>query len=119
MHIFCFYRSTIAHLNALLISWSRIIQFKEFSQAADVLMDKEKRAMYDQYGKEGLEEGGGGGGGAEDILSQMFGGGRRGPRGPQKGEDIWKIWNFVALSDLIFFTSWGKTSRGTGNRLYY
>lgn len=83
-------------------------KFKEFSQAADVLMDEEKRALYDQYGKEGLEEGGGGGGGAEDILSQMFGGGRggRGPRGPQKGEDI--VHNIkVSLEDLYN----GKTVR--------
>lgn len=38
---------------------------------------------------EGLEnEGGGGGQSADDIFSMFFGGGRRGPRGPQKGEDI-------------------------------
>ena len=32
-------------------------------------MDEEKRALYDKYGKEGIEEGGGGGGSAEDDLA--------------------------------------------------
>lgn len=51
-------------------------KFKEFSAAAEVLMDAEKRKIYDQYGKEGLENGGGeGGGGGEDLFSQFFGGG--------------------------------------------
>ena len=70
-------------------------------------MDEEKRALYDKYGKEGIEEGGGGGGSAEDVFAQMFGGGgRRGPRGPQKGEDI--VHNIkVSLEDLYN----GKTVR--------
>ena len=53
-------------------------------------MDPEKRALYDKYGMEGLENGGGGGSSADDIFSMFFGGGggRRGPQGPQKGEDI-------------------------------
>lgn len=84
-------------------------KFKEFSQAAEVLMDEEKRELYDKYGKEGLEEGGGGGGNAEDVFAQFFGGGgggRRGPRGPQKGEDI--VHNIkVSLEDLYN----GKTAR--------
>lgn len=42
-----------------------------------MLMDKEKREIYDKYGEEGLKEGGGRGGGMDDILSQMFGGGGR------------------------------------------
>lgn len=48
-------------------------------------MDKRKR--YDQYGKDGLEEGSTHN--PEDIFSMFFGGGgRRGPSGPRKGEDI-------------------------------
>jgi DnaJ family protein A protein 2 len=51
-------------------------KFKEFNAAAEVLMDAEKRKIYDQYGKEGLENGAGeGGGGGDDIFSQFFGGG--------------------------------------------
>ena len=86
-------------------------QFQKFSAAAEVLMDSEKREVYDKYGKEGLsdEGGGGGGGGAEDILSQMFGGRGGGggrSRGPQKGEDIRHSIK-VSLEDLYN----GKTVR--------
>lgn len=89
---------------------SRSLQFKNFSAAAEVLMDSEKREIYNKYGKEGLEEGGGGGGGqdAGDIFAQMFGGGggRGRPRGPQKGDDI-KHAIKVSLEDLYN----GKTVR--------
>jgi len=89
-------------------------KFKEISMAADVLTDPEKKQIYDKYGKEGLEEGGGGGGGsAEDMFSQFFGGGggRRGPRGPQKGEDISHPLK-VSLEDLYN----GKTVKLAINR---
>lgn len=50
-------------------------KFKEFSSAAEVLMDAEKRAIYDKYGKEGLENGAGeSGGDGGDLFSQFFGG---------------------------------------------
>lgn len=88
-------------------------KFKEISMAHEVLTDPEKRQIYDKYGKEGLEEGGGGGGGsAEDMFSQFFGGGgRRGPRGPQKGEDISHSLK-VSLDDLYN----GKTVKLAINR---
>lgn len=64
-------------------------KFKEINEAYDVLADNEKRAIYDQYGHEGLQRGGGGAGGFGaggfsdvfgDIFSDIFGGGGRGQR---------------------------------------
>jgi DnaJ-related protein SCJ1 len=51
-----------------------------FNVAYEVLMDDEKRSIYDRYGEEGLKQnnGGGGGGGFHDpfdIFSHFFGGG--------------------------------------------
>lgn len=54
--------------------------------AYEVLSDPDKRKRYDQFGKDGLEEGSMHN--PEDIFSMFFGGGRRGPSGPRKGEDI-------------------------------
>jgi molecular chaperone DnaJ len=62
-------------------------KFKEAKEAYEVLTDAQKRAIYDQYGHEGLSARGGGGGfGAGDAFSDIFGdvfgdifgGGRRG-----------------------------------------
>jgi len=89
-------------------------KFKEMSAAAEILMDDEKRKIYDEHGLEGLEAaagGGGGGGGMDDILSMFMGGGRRGPRGPQKGEDIVHPIK-ASLEDLYN----GKTTRLAINR---
>ena len=67
-------------------------KFKAIQTAYEVLSDESKRELYDKYGKEGVEQGGGGGGGGgDDIFSALFGGGRggrRGPSGPKKGENI-------------------------------
>ena len=75
------------------------------------MCDPEKRQLYDQYGKDGVDNGGGGGGGhsPEDIFSMFFGGGGGGGRGrggPQKGEDIVHSIK-VSLEDLYN----GKTVR--------
>ncbi|MFL5783040.1 MAG: molecular chaperone DnaJ [Bacteriovoracaceae bacterium] len=85
--------------------------FKEASHAADVLLDDQKRKMYDQFGHDGAQFGGGGqgpfGGGFQgqdfgdlgDIFGDIFGdilgggrgragGGRRGGRRVVPGDDL-------------------------------
>lgn len=71
-------------------------KFKEASHAADVLLDDQKRKMYDQFGHDGAQMGGGGPGGFGggfsgdfgdlgdifgDIFGDILGGGRRGGGG--------------------------------------
>lgn len=75
-------------------------KFKEASEAYSVLQDPEKRAVYDQYGHDGLNNQGFGGGfgGFEDMFSSfgdifedLFGGGfsrGRSSNRPQKGGDL-------------------------------
>lgn len=52
-------------------------KFKDITVAYEVLMDAQKRDLYDKYGEDGLKEGGGGGEGFGDIFD-LFGGGRGG-----------------------------------------
>jgi molecular chaperone DnaJ len=83
-------------------------RFKEISEAYSVLSDKDQRAEYDQMramgpgARAGFGGGAGGGfpggfqggganfgGGFEDVFANLFGGGgQRGPRGPQRGQDL-------------------------------
>ncbi|ORX82664.1 DnaJ-domain-containing protein [Basidiobolus meristosporus CBS 931.73] len=50
-------------------------KFKELAEAYEVLSDKNKRAIYDQYGEDGLKGGFGGGGGSEGGFPGGFPGG--------------------------------------------
>jgi molecular chaperone DnaJ len=73
-------------------------KFKEAKEAYEVLADAQKRAIYDQYGHEGLHARGGGAGGFSagdafsdifgDVFGDIFGGGRRGGRQVFRGADL-------------------------------
>lgn len=54
-------------------------KFKEINEAYAVLSDKDKRATYDRFGHEGLnQQGFSGGGNPFDIFNEFFGGGQGG-----------------------------------------
>ena len=59
--------------------------FKEISKAYEVLIDKEKRNIYDQMGEEGLSNNGMNSSSANDIFSHFFNGGDDGPFGGGMG----------------------------------
>jgi len=73
-------------------------KFKEAAEAYEVLHDPQKKAIYDQYGHQGLEGSGFSGfGGFEDIFSSFsdifedffgFGNGRRSQSRSQRGADL-------------------------------
>lgn len=87
--------------------------FKELGQAYEVLMDAEKRTMYDRYGHDGLKNAGFDTTGPfdfgfddlGDILSSFFGGGfghqRRDPNAPQRGSDL-RLDIEIAFEEAVF-----------------
>jgi molecular chaperone DnaJ len=71
-------------------------KFKELSEAYEVLSDGEKRAVYDRFGKQGLNGANGAHARPEDIFrdvfgdvfSEFFGGARQQRGGPARGADL-------------------------------
>ena len=71
-------------------------KFKEVKEAYEILNDPNKKAAFDQYGHDGVNQqgqaggGGFGGGGFDDIFGDIFGGGRRGggQQRAQQGSDL-------------------------------
>ncbi|KAI8072592.1 hypothetical protein BC940DRAFT_269261 [Gongronella butleri] len=82
-------------------------KFMEISDAYSVLVDDEKRGIYDRYGEEGLKQHNGGGGGSPfhnpfDMFSHFFGGGGFGGHGghqEKRGPDE-QVRLEVTLEDL-------------------
>lgn len=72
-------------------------KFKELQSAYEILSNPQKKAAYDQYGHDGVNQGQGGAGFGHsdfgdqfgDIFGDIFGGGRRGgAQRPQQGSDL-------------------------------
>jgi len=87
-------------------------RFKEATEAFQILSDDEKRAVYDQYGFEGLEGGGGFPGvdlgdifgNFQDLFSEFFGGApqsRGRQRGPRRGPDL-RVAERLTLHEAAF-----------------
>lgn len=85
-------------------------QFKEASEAYEVLADPQKREVYNRYGHEGLQRAGGAGGAGfgagfadifGDVFADIFGGARGGPR---RGADL-RYTMELTLEQAVFGTT--------------
>ena len=91
-------------------------RFKEVARAYQVLSDPDQRARYDRFGEAGVNTGSGprvddifGGGGLNDLFDAFFGGqspfggggGRRGPTGPPRGQDL-EVVADVSFEQAVF-----------------
>jgi molecular chaperone DnaJ len=98
-------------------------RFKEVARAYAVLSDPDQRARYDRFGEAGV---GGAGASADDVfganLGDLFdaffggsnpfggGGGRRGPAGPPRGQDI-EVVADIEFEQAVFGAQVGVTVR--------
>lgn len=86
-------------------------KFKEAKEAYEILADGQKRAVYDQYGHAGLEQGAGGRGGAGfgdvgDVFGDIFGDifGRNSGGRQRRGSDLRYIME-LDLEEAVFGVS--------------
>jgi molecular chaperone DnaJ len=84
-------------------------KFKEASEAAEVLMDSQKRPAYDQFGHSAVDGSAGGGGFSnsgsfssifEDVFGDIFSGGRGGQSQVHRGADLKYILN-LSLEEAV------------------
>jgi molecular chaperone DnaJ len=92
-------------------------RFKQVAQAYEVLSDADSRARYDRFGEAGVGSAAGGpnlgdmfnGGGFGDLFDAFFGGsgspfgggGRTGPVGPPRGQDL-EVVADISFADAVF-----------------
>ncbi len=93
-------------------------RFKEIGAAYEILADRERRRRFDVFGDTGRGGSGGpadGFGGFGDLFDAFFGGdpfggGRRGPAGPQRGQDAETVIE-LSLVDAAFGTTHTVSAR--------